>query len=240
MMKKLISKMVIHTLANILQWRLKNYFLFSSFVLFLTRKRICFSNDETWIILRHQKTKKKRLNKRQHFTATTQPTMFMKNTHQPSHQHPILLGNHQKTIRNHAKTLKSSKSHSKPFKTSFKYSTITSIFHNTIQYNTIQYNTIQYNTIQYNKIQYNTIQYNTIQCNTIQYNTIQYNTIQYNTIQYNTIKYNTTQYNTIQYNTIQYKYEYYHSGINPVEFRGHHNCEKTKALVTDTKIFIPC
>ena len=53
------------------------------------------------------------------------------------------------------------------------------------------------------------------------YNTIQYNTIQYNTIQYNTIQYNKIQYNTIKYNTIQYKNEYYYSGINPVEFRGH-------------------
>ena len=35
----------------------------------------------------------------------------------------------------------------------------------------------------------------------------------------NTIQYNTIQYNTIQYNTIQYKYEYYYSGIKPVEFR---------------------
>ena len=41
------------------------------------------------------------------------------------------------------------------------------------------------------------------------------------TIQYNTIQYNTIQYNTIQQNTIKYKYEYYYSGINPVEFRGH-------------------
>ena len=41
-----------------------------------------------------------------------------------------------------------------------------------------------------------------------------------NTIQYNTIQNNTIQYNTIQYNTIQYKYEYYYSGINPIEFRG--------------------
>ena len=49
----------------------------------------------------------------------------------------------------------------------------------------------------------------------------QYNKIQYNTIQYNTIQYNTIQYNTIQYNTIQYKHEYYYSGINPVELRGH-------------------
>ena len=35
------------------------------------------------------------------------------------------------------------------------------------------------------------------------------------------ILYNTIQYNTIQYNTIKYKHEYYYSGINPVEFRGH-------------------
>ena len=61
----------------------------------------------------------------------------------------------------------------------------------------------------------------TIQYNTIQYNTIQYNTIQYNTIQYNTIQYSTIQYKTIQNNTIQCKNEYYYSGINPVEFRGH-------------------
>ena len=26
---------------------------------------------------------------------------------------------------------------------------------------------------------------------------------------------------SIQYNTIQYKHEYYYSGVNPVEFRGH-------------------
>ena len=37
----------------------------------------------------------------------------------------------------------------------------------------------------------------------------------------NTIQYNTIKYNTIQYNTIKYKHEYYYSGINPVEFRGH-------------------
>ena len=31
----------------------------------------------------------------------------------------------------------------------------------------------------------------------------------------------TIQYKTKQYNTILYKHEYYYSGINPVEFRGH-------------------
>ena len=29
--------------------------------------------------------------------------------------------------------------------------------------------------------------------------------------------------NSIQYNTIQYKHEYYYSGINLVEFRGHNS-----------------
>ena len=44
-------------------------------------------------------------------------------------------------------------------------------------------------------------------------------TIQNNTIQYSTIRENTIQYSTIKENTIQYKYEYYYSGINPVDLR---------------------
>ena len=35
--------------------------------------------------------------------------------------------------------------------------------------------------------------------------------------------------------TIQYKHEYYHSGINPVEFRGHSKTSIIKTIVKNWK-----